>query len=48
MELRKDLLITVVKMLLVIAVLFALWALITGDAPKAISQFFIDITKTFA
>ncbi|MBI3190288.1 hypothetical protein HYZ41_01140 [archaeon] len=45
MDLRKNLLTTVVIILLILVILFALWESMTGDAPKTVSQFFMDLTR---
>jgi FtsZ-interacting cell division protein ZipA len=45
MDLRKNLLLTVIIILLVALILFALWQSMSADAPKTTSKFLMDLTK---
>lgn len=44
-ELRKDLLIRVLKILIIIAILFALWQVFSSDAGKSVANYLEYVTK---
>ncbi len=44
-ELRKDLLIRVLKILIIIFILFALWQIFSSDAGKSVANYLESVTK---